>query len=219
MNWRDWWSRRNQRERRLIVAGGVILALALIRFLVISPFLNYRANLRDDIEANRALLENASAYLARSTDTAKQRQALQARMKQLRAQLVPGDTPTLAAAALQDMLRNLANERGIEIQSTQVMRDDTVGDFKRIAVRITVTGEIRALAEFLNGIEHGPIRVTLPFLEISRRGAALRGKGARTLAVTLEVSAFIQGATTAAEDGGGPQAPPAATPPQREGSA
>ncbi len=224
MNWRDWFSKRAPRERALIIAGGVLIVLALLRFLVLSPFLAYRSNLRDDIDANRAMLENASAYLARSGDTARQREALQGRFKQLRGQLVPGDTPTLAAAALQDTLRNLANEKGIDIQSTQVMREETVGDFKRIAVRITVTGELRNLAEFLNAIEHGPVRVALPFLEISRRGAALRGKGARTLAATLEVSAFIQGAMmpeaapAAAADGGSPRPRTAATP-RPEGAA
>jgi Tfp pilus assembly protein PilO len=204
MNWREWLNNRPPRERRLFIAGAVILIVALVRFLVISPFLAYRADLRDDIEANRAMLENASGYLAHAGDTAKQRETLQARYRQLRGQLVPGDTPTLAAAALQDTLRSLANEKGIDIQSTQVMRDETIGDFKRIAVRITVTGELKALAEFLNGIEHGPVRVSLPFLEISRRGAALRGKGARTLATTLEVSAFLQGSPST--DGTAPAA-------------
>ena len=88
----------------------------------------------------------------------------------------PGDTPTLAAANLQNTLHSLAGEKGVEIQSTQVMRDDAVGDFRRIAVRITVTGDLKQVADFLAGVEHGPTRVLIPFLEISRRGAALRGK-------------------------------------------
>jgi Tfp pilus assembly protein PilO len=110
------------------------------------------------------------------------------------AQLVPGDTPTLAAANLQNTLHSLANEKGVEIQSTQVMRDDAVGDFRRIAVRITITGDLKQLADFLAGVEHGQTRVTIPFLEISRRGAVLRGKTARALSATIEVTAFLQGA-------------------------
>lgn len=41
----------------------------------------------------------------------------------------------------------------------------------------------------------------IPFLEISRRGAVLRGKAARALSATIEVSAFLQGATEGAKDG------------------
>jgi Tfp pilus assembly protein PilO len=210
VNWRERWARFSTRERRLIGIGAGVLALVAVHFLIVSPFLSYREDLRDDIEARRAELENATAYLARAGDTTRRREQLANRVKQARTQLVPGDTPTLAAAALQDHLHSVANEKGVEIQSTQVMRDENVGDFKRIAVRITVTGELRPLAEFLTAVEHGSLRVSLPFLEISRRGAALRGKGARTLAATLEASAFIQGPAT--QDGAAPAGAAAASP-------
>src|SRR5262249_23060326 len=60
--------------------------------------------------------------------------------------------------------------------------------------RITVTGDLKQVADFLAGVEHGPTRVLIPFLEISRRGAVLRGKAARALSATVEVTAFLQGA-------------------------
>jgi hypothetical protein len=113
---------------------------------------------------------------------------------------MPGETPTLAAASLQDALHSVAVEKGVNIQSTQVMRDETVGDFRRVAVRVTATGDLRQLADFLAAVEYGPRRVAVPFLELSRRGAALRGQSARTLAATVEVSAFLQ--TAAADDTG-----------------
>ena len=193
MNWRAQWNRLSKRERTLIAAAGAVLGLALLRFLIVSPFLSYRESLRDEIAAHRDMLENARAYLARAGEVSKQHATLRARYQEIRAQLVPGETPTLAAASLQDMLHSLATEKGINIQSAQVMREETVGSFRRIAVRITVTGELRSLAEFLAGVEYGPQRVAIPFLEISRRGAVLRGQSARALAATVEVNAFLQG--------------------------
>ena len=193
MNWRARWTRLSTRERMLIAAAGAVLGLALLRVLVLSPFVAYRESLRDEIVAHRDMLENARAYLARAGEVSKQHEMLRVRYQEIRAQLVPGDTPTLAAASLQDMLHSLAAEKGINIQSTQVMREEAVGDFRRIAVRITVTGELRSLAEFLAGVEYGPRHVSIPFLEISRRGAVLRGQSARALAATVEVSAFLQG--------------------------
>jgi Tfp pilus assembly protein PilO len=208
MNWRAWWARLSARERMLIGAAGVVLVLALVRFLVIVPFLAYREGLRDEIAAHRARLENGQAYLARASEVNRHHELLRARFAELRAQLVPGNTPTLAAASLQDTLHSLAGEKGINIQSTQVMREETVGDFRRIAVRVTVTGELRQLADFLAGIEHGPRRVSLPFLEISRRGAVLRGQSARALAATIEVSAFVREAEDDAAAAEGEEAAP-----------
>jgi Tfp pilus assembly protein PilO len=215
MNWRERWERFSSRERRLIGAAGGVLGLFLVHLLVISPFLSYRQDLQDEIAAHREKIENGQAYLARTADITRQREQLQKMYQLVHAQLVPGDTPTLAAANLQNTLHSLAGEKGVEIQSTQVMRDDAVGEFRRIAVRITVTGEVKQVADFLAGMEHGPTRVLIPFLEISRRGAVLRGKAARALSATIEVTAFLQGApaTQAAAAGeGGKGGAPAAAP-------
>lgn len=212
MNWRERWARFSARERRLIGAAGGVLGLFLVHLLVISPFLSYRQDLQDEIAAHREKIENGQAYLARTADITRQREQLQKMYQLVHAQLVPGDTPTLAAANLQNTLHSLAGEKGVEIQSTQVMRDDTVGEFRRISVRITVTGEVKQVADFLAGMEHGQTRVLIPFLEISRRGAVLRGKAARALSATIEVTAFLQGApaTQAAAVGGGKGGAPAA---------
>jgi Tfp pilus assembly protein PilO len=199
MNWRLWWSRLSSRERTLIGAAGAVLGLALVRFLIVSPFLAYRESLRDEIVSHREMLQNDQAYLARASEVTKHLEALRTRYREIHGQLIPGDTPTLAAAALQDTLHQLASEKGISIQSTQVMREETVGEFRRIAVRLTVTGELKQLAEFLAAVEYGPKRFSIPFLEISRRGAVLRGQSQRALAATIEVNAFLQGS----EKGGG----------------
>lgn len=209
MNWRERWARFSARERRLIGAAGGVLGLFLVHFLVISPFLSYRQDLQDEILGHRDKIENGQAYLARTADITRQRDQLQKLYQTVHTQLVPGDTPTLAAANLQNTLHSLAGEKGVEIQSTQVMRDDAVGEFRRIAVRITVTGDLKQVADFLAGVEHGQTRVTIPFLEISRRGAVLRGKAGRALSATIEVTAFLQGAPATTPAGGKGAAPAA----------
>jgi general secretion pathway protein M len=193
MSWRERWARRSARERRLIVAAGVILVLLLARQTILVPFLAYRENLRDEIEAHRAWLENASLYVTRAEEVTRQRDLLEQRLKQVHAQLVPGDTPDLAAASLQNTLHGLADETGIEIRSTQVMRNEAVDGFRRVSVRVTVAGELRALADFLARLEYNPQRVSITFFEASKRGAVLRGQNARALSATIEVSAFLQG--------------------------
>jgi len=214
MKWREQWARLSARERQLIIAAVGVLGLLLLRYLVISPFMTYRGNLQEEIEMHRERLENATAYLARAGDIAQQREQLHARFEQVRAQLIPGDTPTLAAANLQNTLHGLASERSVEIQSTQVMRDETVGDFRRVAVRITVTSELKGLADFLGALEHGQQRVSIPFLEIGRRGAVLRGKSGRALSATIEVSAFLRDTGAAPKEPATDQAEPSGAPPQ-----
>ncbi len=192
MNWRAWLARFKPRERRLIAAAAALMGIALVRLLIVSPFLSYREGLREEIAEHREMLENGRAYLARAGEVARQRDTLRARVKEVRDQLVPGNTPTLAAASLQDTLHGVAGEKGVNIQSTQVMREETIGDFRRVAIRMTATGELRQIVDFMAAVEYGTQRVALPFLEISRKGAVLRGQSGRALAATVEVSAFLQ---------------------------
>src|SRR5262249_47594292 len=97
MNWRAWWARFRRRERGLIAAAGAVLGLAVLRFALISPFLAYREGLQDEITSHRELLDNDRAYLARAGEVTKHLELLRTRFTEVRSQLVPGDTPTLAA--------------------------------------------------------------------------------------------------------------------------
>jgi len=60
-----------------------------------------------------------------------------------------------------------------------------------VAIRLTLSGELRPFAEFLAGLEYGPQQLAIPFLEVSRRGAVAGAKGPRTLSATVEVGGYL----------------------------
>lgn len=186
-------------RQRYFVMPLLALALVLFWFVAVDPFLDYRESLGKEIVENRQRIAMWEAYLNKASSLPKQREQLEQRRREIEQQLLPGGTPTLAAAALQDKLHGFAQESGVNVQSTQVMREESVGELKRISIRMTVTGQIRPLAEFLTAVEYGPYRVVVPFLEISMRGARLRGQAGRALAMTLEVSGFLQNAPASAK--------------------
>ncbi len=200
MKWPAGFAALDARQRYFVMPLSV-LALVLFWFVAVDPFLSYREALKEEIASNREKIEMWEAYLSKANDLPRQQQLLQQREQEIEGQLVPGGTPTLAAAALQDKLHGFAEEHGVNVQSTQLMREESVGDLKRISIRMTVTGQIRSLAEFLTAVEYGTYRVSIPFLEISRRGARLRGKGGRALGMTFEVSAFVQNGPAGAKQG------------------
>src|SRR4029453_13441005 len=141
------------------------------------------------------------------------------RLDQARSRLLPGTTGAIGAAALQERVNTVAGQRGITVQSTQVMREEEVEPFGKGAGRPPLSGELKGLAGFLSELENGPQALRVPFMEISRRGAAVAGKP-RALSVSLEVSGYLlaraepetppAGARAAA--GGGRRAPPPGAP-------
>ena len=59
---------------------------------------------------------------------------------------------------------------------------------------MTASGELHDLADFLTALEFGPLRVSIPFIELSRRGAMVRKQGVgRTVSATIQVSGVVQG--------------------------
>ena len=214
------WARlqATNRQERLYVALAVVGVLVLLRF-GFSWVVEYRSGVKEDIQLTADRLANAKRLVSRGPETEKQVSALRDRYQQTVAQLVPGDTPTLAAAALQEKVSSLAAEKNVSLQTTQVMKDEAVGSFRKVALRITATGELRNLADFLASLEYGSLRVSIPFIELSRRGAARRDNAARAVSATIEVAGVVQGsAARVAPASTAEPAPPGAQPPPGGGA-
>jgi len=191
--------RGTNRQQRLYLALVAVAALVAIRFGG-SRFLTYRRELKRDIQVTAQRLAKSRRLLERADAVHAEVEKLRARYREAVAHLLPGDTPTLAAASLQDRISSLAAEHGVRLQTTQVLKDEAVGPFRQVSLRITASGELRDLAALLGALELGPLRVRVTFIELTRRGASLRrrlrpsqGARARTVSATLQVAGIVQG--------------------------
>jgi hypothetical protein len=81
------------------------------------------------------------------------------------------------------------------------MRDETLGEFRKIAVQVTLRGELPAVANFVAGVEYGDWLLAVTTLEVrSTYNLRVRPKeGPRNpLTITLEVGGVMQGTETPA---------------------
>jgi general secretion pathway protein M len=184
---------------QLVVIVGAWATVALTAQWAIVAAVNYRARVGEEIDERRQKVERLRDAIARADVVHRNHETLSKRVDELRGRLVPGDTGTLAAANLQDRVNTIANEKGVSVQSTQVMREDQAGAFRKVTVRLTLTGSLRSIAEFLEAVEYGPQQLSVPFLQVDRRGAvAARGAAQRTLSATVEVSGLMVAAAPVA---------------------
>jgi general secretion pathway protein M len=192
----QFWSRLSTRERTLAGAASVAFFLVILRYGIVEPYLAYTAQLEEQIEQNVQRVEKMQRQRARAAHVAEQVRALQQRFLDTKRGLIPGETPSLAAAHLQERMQKLASESGLELVTTQVMRDEPLGDFRKAAVQVTLRGDLSAVANFLAGVEYGDWRLAVSTLEV--RGtyglrAARRGTQQFPLTITLEVGGVMQG--------------------------
>jgi len=201
MRVRQLWQRLAARER--VLAGAALLALLLVvvRYGIIEPYLTYTAHLEEEIEQEAQRVAKMQRQRNRREQIAVQVNVLHQRFQQMRQRLIPGGTPALAAAHLQERIQTLASQSGLELVTTQVMRDEAVADFRKIAVQVTLRGELPAVADFVAGVEYGDWLLAVMTLEVrSTYNLRVRPReGPRNpLTITLEVGGVMQGAETSA---------------------
>ena len=149
--------RLKPRERRVVIGGAIVSAVALVIMGVIVPIADHWTSRENAYAASRAqwvklsVLAASSDRLQRALD--QQRVALAADENRL----VEGTTPALAASTLQSMLQQYAAQSAIQLQ-----RVDAAGEPKtakpgllEIPVQLSGTGSLAGLVDFLSKLERG----------------------------------------------------------------
>ncbi len=196
---RRWYAGHSRRDQSIILGVLVFAGACLLYLFGWVPLREYRQRVAEEIADGQEQLARASRSLGAADSLRAERESLKKRLVQARGRLLPGRGGTLGAAALQERANSLAAEKGITVQSTQVMKEEAVDPYRKVAVRLTLSGELKPFAELVSGLEYGQ-QLAIPFVEVNRRGAVPGAKGPRTLSATLEVTGFVLGEQAKAEE-------------------
>jgi type II secretory pathway component PulM len=153
---KQFWQRLSQRERGLVVVTLVIILLALARYIVIGPFVERREWVRSQLEIQPQLLEKNLRFLGQKDDLMATLEATQNELKAKEPRLLTGDTPSVSASDLQDVIQGLATKEGTQVITTRVLNPETAGSFAKISIQMEVGGQIDQLASLIRGIENSP---------------------------------------------------------------
>jgi len=186
-----WYAAHSERDRRILLGVAVAAGLSLVYVGVVQPVRAYRRHVAEEIGDGLEELERSARFLGAADGLRAEREQLAKRLEQAKTRLLPGDSGTLGAAALQERTNALATEKGITVQSTQVMKEEPADPFHKVSVRLTLSGELKPFADFVAGLEYGPQALTIPFVEVSRRGAVAGQRGPRNLQSTVEVGGYL----------------------------
>jgi len=185
-----WYAGHPRRDQRIIL-GIFAFAVVCVAYLwVWIPLREYRQKVADEITEGQEQLARAARVLGSADSLKAERETLEKRLKQARERLLPGRGGTLGAAALQERTNSLAAEKGITVQSTQVMKEEALDPYRKVSVRLTLSGELKPFADLVSGLEYGQ-QLAIPIVEVNRRGAVPGAKGPRTLSATVEVAGFV----------------------------
>jgi Type II secretion system (T2SS), protein M subtype b len=178
-----------KRSRTLIITiplMAVLLGFAAYKY----GFVQVRSeltSLKDEQAVKGKLLEKYVALISEKPELEKKIASLKEERKADDSKLIEGQTPSLAAAALQDIVKGIVTARGGTISSERVGKQDDLGHFRVINVSVdTVLPDVRVLGDILYSLE-----TRTPYLVIKEMDTRIRNyNDPRELMVKLDVSAI-----------------------------
>jgi Tfp pilus assembly protein PilO len=149
---KSFWMRLSKREKALVGAAVFVLLLVLGRFLVISPFLERRAWIKNQLEVLPPLHVKNVQYLGQKEAIEKALEKAKSDLQALETSLLSGDTASVSASNLQEMIQTIAAREGTQIITTRVLNPEANGKYTKIPIQVELSGEIEQVANLLKGI-------------------------------------------------------------------
>jgi general secretion pathway protein M len=180
------------------------LALVLLAVVAIGSYRFVVAPVLDAYRQNEEAIERAEILVQHQRALAAQRPLLTARLKEEQEQAdaiagyLQGPSDALAAAQLQDRVKEVVEAAGGELRSTRILPAEAVEaspGTRRTALRVQMVVTIDGLAEILYGLEAGQPYVLIDELSVRnqrKRRRRRQPEGEPKLDVNLELSGFVR---------------------------
>jgi Tfp pilus assembly protein PilO len=142
------------REKRSIIAGAVLVAVVLI-FYGSSSLMPDGERLSQTVDLKKKMLLKQREILSREGIYKKRVEQYRKQLEQDMTRLLPGDTPNVAGAELQRILKEFADRSGVEITQKNTLPAKTTQEMlTKVSVRIETTCDLEQLVQFLAAVEN-----------------------------------------------------------------
>ena len=159
---------KTPRERNLVILGVVFILLVLGYEYAYTPLVERYGQLGEEIQASQLRLSKSRAKI-------EQKPVLEAKIRQLNDRLanfdqllLPGQKPSLAAAALQKIVKTMVTARNrATLTSEKIQQPIEVGRYTRIPIQVSIRCLVSDLKEIFYQIEN--YKLMLDVTQISIR--------------------------------------------------
>lgn len=154
---------------RLAALALLFVLGAGIWFAIVSPLVGRFASYRETVE----VAEEQGARLQRLAAMTPRLRIQLARVRRdpsMRGQLLRGASDALAAATLQNRVKQVAGQNGLTLRSVQDLAPAQEDEFRRIGIRVAFEGDMAALDKVFHALETSPTLLFLDNVQIRSRG-------------------------------------------------
>jgi hypothetical protein len=134
---------------------GMILVV-LVLFLGILPTIEATRKMEEEIALKKKNLLKYSEFLQKRKTVEEELNRVQKKHEEIQKRFLPGETPQLGAANLQDMVKKLLEKNGMTIRSFRVLEPKDLPPYRKISVHtdFNPVNNMLSLIQFIHDIEN-----------------------------------------------------------------
>jgi len=128
----------------------------LIYALGILPLVEAKKKAEEKIAINKRVLSKYEEYLSNRKTVEEELDRTVKQHEEAQKRLLPGETPQLGGATLQEIVKRLSEKNGIAIRSFRILEPKESDSYRKVSIQIEFnpTNSMLSLSQFIYDIEH-----------------------------------------------------------------
>ncbi len=187
--WNRSLERLSPQNRRLVWLLGGGLLLILLYLAVVSPLLSLEESWNQELAKRSRILSQYKTLLSGKKRVVEANKVMKAALSRVEGQFLSGANPAVASADLQEIMKSLAKEQGVQMTSAKVLPTREAGPYLEVPLQVQLVATISQLVTLLYHVEHHKKILFIPDLDIN----APRWVKGSTKDVSLQINLVISG--------------------------
>jgi len=142
-------------KKVLWVISGIVLCILIYAFGVL-PLFEAAKKAEEEIALKKRTILKYREYLQSRKVVEDELDRTLKQYEEARERLLPGETPQIGAASLQEIVKGLSEKNGIAIRSFRMLEPKEIDPYRRISIQVDFNpiNSMLSLGQFIYDIEH-----------------------------------------------------------------
>ncbi len=147
--------RKISQKKALWVMAGIAICILIYAFAVV-PLFEAAKRTSEEIALKKRTVLKYKEYLQNRKAVEEELDRTMKQYEEVRERLLPGETPQIGAASLQEIVKGLSEKNGIAIRSFRMVEPKELDSYRKISIQVDFNpiGSMLSLGQFIYDIEH-----------------------------------------------------------------
>jgi hypothetical protein len=146
-------------SRKKVFWGFIVIAASILIYAFgVDPFFEAAKKAQEEILLKKNVILKYESFLQNRRTVEEGLDRTTKQYEEIQQRLLPGETPQLGAANLQEVVKRLSEKNGIGIRSFRILEPKEINSYRKVSVQIEFnpTNSMLSLGQFIHDIEnHG----------------------------------------------------------------